>query len=379
MVCDSDSQYCLNAIPYIGIGSVPPAYQHLLQGEYFTMELLRPHLLQPGRVVCADNWFTSYQLARSLQRESMHLVGTILKKPQLPCQYILDCKVPLKQNLAIYNHTDRINVVFKRVKPKKVLGVITTIHNVFSNVEDNKTEANMFYNASKGGVDSFDQMCAHNDIGRKTRRWPLCIFYGLLNIVMTNAWVIFTSRPANRLKSRHDFSQDLAYNLARPHARQRYRKSQLFRRELRDQIRLLFKLDDDVGQEEQQPGDDEGPPAPPRPDQAAPGPSQPREPAAPGASQPREPAAPGASQPREPAVPGAYQPRQPAVPGPSRAREPARERRFQGGRILDEKRQRCHFCRREVVWRGKEKCNSCLKNICHEHSRITCMDCWEER
>ena len=193
---------------------------------------------------------------------------------------------------------------------------------------------------------------------------------------MTNAWVIFTSRPANRLKSRHDFSQDLAYNLARPHARQRFRKSQLFRRELRDQIRLLFKLDDDVGQEEQQPGDDEGPPAPPRPDQAAPGPFQPREPAAPGASQPREPAAPGAYQPRQPAAPGPS--REPAVPGPSRACEPARERLFQGGRILDEKRQRCHFCRREVVWRGKEKCNSCLKNVCNEHSRIVCMDCFEE-
>ena len=131
MVCDSDSQYCMNAIPYIGIGTVPLAYQHLLQGEYFTMELLRPQLLMPGRVVCADNWFTSLSLARSLQREGMHLVGTILKKPQLPCQYVLDCKIPLKDNMAIYNHKDFINVVFKRTKPKKVLGIVTTIHNVF--------------------------------------------------------------------------------------------------------------------------------------------------------------------------------------------------------------------------------------------------------
>ena len=189
----------MNAIPYIGRGTVPLAYQHLLQGEYFTMELLRPQLLMPGRVVCAVNWFTSLSLARSLQREGMHLVGTILKKPQLPCQYVLDCKIPLKDNMAIYNHKDFINVVFKRTKPKNVLGIITTIHNVFSNVEEKKTEAHMFYNASKGGVDSFDQMCAHNDTGRKNRRWPLCVFYGLLNIVMTNAWVIFTSRSANRL------------------------------------------------------------------------------------------------------------------------------------------------------------------------------------
>ena len=162
-------------------------------------------------------------------------------------------------------------------------------------------------------------MCAHNEIGRKTRRWQLCVFYGLLNIVMTNAWVIFTSCPANRLKSRHDFTQDLAYHLARPHAQYRYiHHSQHYRRELRDQIQLLFQLDDDGGQEVQQHGDDEGPPAPPpapprpAPDQAVPDPS----------TAPDQ-----------------------AVPGPSTACVPPR---FEGGRILDEKRQRCGFCHRDV-------------------------------
>ena len=236
MVCDSDSQYCLNAIPYCGIGTVPHQYQNLLQGEYFTMELLRPNLIQNGRVVCADNWFTSLSLARTLQQKGMHLVGTILKKPQLPCQYVLDCKIPMKENLAIYNHKERINVVFKRTKPKKTWVSLPQFTMLFSNVEDKKTEAHMFYNASKGGVDTFDHMCAHYDIGRKTRRWPLCVFYGLLNIATTISFVIFTSRPANRLKSRHDFSQDLAYNLARPHAHQRYMNKQFLTHELCDQI-----------------------------------------------------------------------------------------------------------------------------------------------
>lgn len=361
MVCDSDSQYCLNAIPYCGIGSVPHQYQNMLQGEYFTMELLRPNLIQPGRVVCADNWFTSLSLARSLLQKGMHLVGTILKKPQLPCQYVLDCKIPMKDNLAIYNHKERINVIFKRTKPKKVLGIITTIHNVFSNVEDKKTEAHMFYNASKGGVDTFDHMCAHYDIGRKTRRWPLCVFYGLLNIATTNSFVIFTSRPENK-QTRHDFSQDLAWNLARPHARHRYMNRQYLRKELSDQIRVLFLLDDDGDQHEQPPDDDEGPPAPPRP--APPRPDE---------------AAPD-----------------PAVAGPSRAVDPADaadpqddsttkphykylEIGFEGGRILDDKRQRCHYCLRKVKWRGKEKCNTCLNNVCLKHSQIICMYCRQQR
>ena len=44
---------------------------------------------------------------------------------------------------------------------------MTTIHNKFTYVEDNKTEAHMFYNASKGEVDTFDQMCEHSDTERK--------------------------------------------------------------------------------------------------------------------------------------------------------------------------------------------------------------------
>ena len=84
----------------------------------------------------------------------------------------------MKENLAFYNHKERINVVFKRTKPKKVLGIITTIHNVFSNVEDKKTEAHMFYNASKGGVDTFDHMCAHYDIGWKNLKMAtVCILW----------------------------------------------------------------------------------------------------------------------------------------------------------------------------------------------------------
>ena len=266
---------------------------------------------------------------------------------------------------------------------KKVLGIITTIHNAFSNVEDKKTEAHMFYNASKGGVDTFDHMCAHYDIGRKTRRWPLCVFYGLLNIATTNSFVIFTSRPANRLKSRHDFSQDLAYNLARPHAHQRYMNKQFLTHELRDQIRVLFRLGDDVDQQEQPPSDDEGPPAPPRPAPPRPAPIRPAPPrpdeAAPGPSRAADPAVAGPSQAADAAGP----PRDadPAVAGASTAKPHYQylEIGFEGGRILDDKRQRCHYCAREHKWRGREKCSSCLNNVCLKHSRIICIYCWWHR
>ena len=151
----------------------------------------------------------------------MHLVGTIRTKPQLPQKEFLK-SLPLekKESFTIFHHTDNINVVYKKVKTSKHVALVTTLHNRFTNVEDQKTEAHMFYNASKGGTDAFDMMCAASSTNRKTRRWPLCVFYGLLNICMKNAWILYDSRPHQY--DRSTFSMDLTNTLCRLYAIARY-------------------------------------------------------------------------------------------------------------------------------------------------------------
>ena len=133
------------------------------------MKLLE-ELIDQGRVVCLDNWFTSLPLAMRLLAKKMHLVGTIRPKPYLPTQSILDLKLGLKESIAVYNHKDKVNVVYKKVKTSKHVAVLTTVHNSFCVVENTKTEAHMYYNASKGGIDAFDMMCAASSTNRKTRR-----------------------------------------------------------------------------------------------------------------------------------------------------------------------------------------------------------------
>ena len=55
-----------------------------------------------------------------------------------------------------------------------------------------KEEINVFYNHEKGGVDSDDQMCAQYTTARKTNRWPMRVFYGIVDSSALNAYVIFT-------------------------------------------------------------------------------------------------------------------------------------------------------------------------------------------
>lgn len=49
------------------------------------------------------------------------------------------------------------------------------------NKRTRKPEIIMFYNETKGGIDTFDQhdqLCHSTTVSRKTGRWPLRIFYG---------------------------------------------------------------------------------------------------------------------------------------------------------------------------------------------------------
>ena len=54
-----------------------------------------------------------------------------------------------------------------------------------------KPEIITFYNSTKGGVDMVDQMAGEYDTSRNSRRWPLTVFYTLLNVSTINAYILY--------------------------------------------------------------------------------------------------------------------------------------------------------------------------------------------
>lgn len=56
-----------------------------------------------------------------------------------------------------------------------------------------------FYISTKGAVDSLDQMCRNNSYRRSTRRWPLYVFYGIINLACLNSMIIYI-HTCKRLK-----------------------------------------------------------------------------------------------------------------------------------------------------------------------------------
>lgn len=55
--------------------------------------------------------------------------------------------------------------------------------------DKNKPEIIAFYNCTKAGVDV--ELCTTYNVSRNSKRWPMTIFYAILNIAASNANVIF--------------------------------------------------------------------------------------------------------------------------------------------------------------------------------------------
>lgn len=109
--------------------------------------------------------------------------------------------------------------------PKKSRSVIlvSSMHHD-SEIDGNtqKPEIIMFYNLTKGGVDSMDFKISRYSSNRRTRRWPMVIFYNFLNISCANAYILkklYPKCPKNLL--RYDFMKEIAKSLVTDHMRNR--------------------------------------------------------------------------------------------------------------------------------------------------------------
>ncbi|GFS15761.1 PiggyBac transposable element-derived protein 4 [Elysia marginata] len=90
---------------------------------------------------------------------------------------------------------------------------MSTMHHDDSfDIECRKPEMVMSYNATKGGVDTMDQMCHALTTKRKTNRWPMLLFYNLLDLASIASLVVWRKLNPNDKVSGED--DRVLFNLA---------------------------------------------------------------------------------------------------------------------------------------------------------------------
>lgn len=230
MACDTATSYMFNAIPYTGKktyrGELPIA-------EYLVKELTKP-IHGSNRNLTCDNWFTSIKLAQDLLEPPFNLtyVGTVRSnKREIPAEMKNSKTRPVGTSIFCFDREKTL--VSYKPKPNKVVFLVSTMH---SNSELNEHTKKPWiihtYNTTKGAVDTLDQICHNVSCSRKTRRWPLCLFFGVQNIAYVNSYVIYclnAELQSEKPKNRKNFCLQLCDELVFPHMRTRLRTPTLQR------------------------------------------------------------------------------------------------------------------------------------------------------
>lgn len=228
MMCDNSTKYMINAMPYLGSGTNSSG---LPLGEFYVKELTKS-IHGTNRNVTTDNWFTSVPLAKALLKEPYKLtqIGTIRSnKREIPPEFQNSRSRLIGTSMFCFDGP--LTLLSYKPKANKVVFLLSTSEEEV-NINPVTKKPNMveFYNRTKGGVDTLDQMCSVMTCSRKTRRWPQCIFYGILNIAFVNSYVIYCANMFSENKeplSRRKFMKELHNSLTKEWMEKRLQKKSI--------------------------------------------------------------------------------------------------------------------------------------------------------
>ena len=172
-------------------------------------------LLGKGYNVTCDNFFTSLSLCKFLLQKKTTLVGTI----RLNSHFLIEEQ---RRQLSIYesdffiDETKKIISVGYQGKKKKKVMLLSSHHGraKIEGGQKKKPEIVQFYNETKSGVDVLDSMVRMYSTKATTRRWPVAMFYDLLDKSALNSWVLYKQATEDEI-SRKEFIILLAKQLCR--------------------------------------------------------------------------------------------------------------------------------------------------------------------
>ncbi|XP_028174325.1 uncharacterized protein LOC114362938 [Ostrinia furnacalis] len=168
------------------------------------------------RNVTFDNWFTSIPLMTHLQQNhKLTATGSLRKdKREIPTSFVTARRKEVySSQFAFQNDMTLVSYVPKK---SKVILVLSSLHHKPSidpaSGDKQKPEIVTFYDSTKNCVDTVDQICAAYDVSRASKRWPMTVFYAVMNIAAVNSEIIF--RENNKFTSnRRDFIRKLGLTM----------------------------------------------------------------------------------------------------------------------------------------------------------------------
>jgi len=216
---DSRVFYTVNMEIYAGKQPIGPFLQNN-SGASVVKRMIKP-IAKTGRNITIDNWFTSVPLAVELLKDyKTTMVGTLKKnKREIPTCFLDTKNRQICSTKFGFGDNNCLLLSYVPKKGKNVM-MLSTMHtqgDIDPNSGDKKLpEVISFYNMSKGGVDVVDELKGEYSVSRNSHRWPLTVFFSLLNIAGINSQIIYKSNT-DIVIPRRKFLKQLGIDLCKPH------------------------------------------------------------------------------------------------------------------------------------------------------------------
>lgn len=225
-ICDSKTSYPLCGIPYLGKEGGSRAENLAFNVVY---QLCEPYF-RSNRNITFDNYFTSIEIAKTLSENGLTIVGTIRKnKTCIPPNFQPHKNREIETN--VFGFSKNMTLVSYVPKKNRAVILLSTMHHSREvNVNNkNKSEINLYYNSTKGGVDTLDQMAHEYTARRKTNRWPIAFFQNILDVVGIASLVVWKNlypswNQRKKCTLRKIFLREVVTGLVTPHVRRRSKK-----------------------------------------------------------------------------------------------------------------------------------------------------------
>lgn len=198
-----------------------------LEGQYKVSNKTRDLVLRmvepvsgSHRNITADNFFSSLPTSQELLKEKkLTFVGTMRKnRPEIPACFLPDKEREPKS--SVFGFRENCTLVSYVPEKNKAVCLLSTMHFTgeidTDTGDDKKPTIITTYNHTKHGVDILDKMIGQYDVSRNSRRWPLTLFFHIMNVAGVNALNIYRANQNYTDVVRKNFLQDLALELMKP-------------------------------------------------------------------------------------------------------------------------------------------------------------------
>ncbi|XP_035263121.1 piggyBac transposable element-derived protein 4-like [Anguilla anguilla] len=168
------------------------------------------------RNITCDSSFTSYELGQELLKRKMTMVGEVRKNRK--GREVFSSKFAFIPSATLVSYCPKRN---------RSAVLLSTLHKdaEVGDGEDRKPAVVMDYNRSKGGVVNLGKATGIYSCKRVTARWPLVIFYNIIDVSSHNAVIIWNKlNPtwmAGKRSKKRAFLDQLGRELVTPQIQRR--------------------------------------------------------------------------------------------------------------------------------------------------------------